>query len=116
MQLSYHSPIWFYPKPVDFRRQIDGLALLVADELSLNPTSGQLFVFRNRRANQLKLLWYDRNGFWLCCKRLEQGRFCFPKKHEQVMEVTRDQLSWLLSGLDFTAHRLLPDVQAKNMF
>ena len=113
MQLSYQTPIWFYPKPVDFRRQIDGLAILVADELSLNLLSGQLFIFCNRTANKLKLLWYDRNDFWLCYKRLEKGRFCFPKQNDHTMEVTRDQLSWLLSGLDFTQHALLPASNAK---
>ncbi|HLF66615.1 MAG TPA: IS66 family insertion sequence element accessory protein TnpB, partial [Gammaproteobacteria bacterium] len=116
MHLSYKTPIWLYPAPVDFRRQIDGLVMLIADQLSLQPTSGELFIFRNRQANKIKLLWYDRNGFWLCYKRLESGRLRFPKVSDEVLELSRDELSWLLSGLDFTAHAALPKVDARAFF
>lgn len=116
MQLSFKTPIWFYPEPVDFRRQIDGLALLVADELSLKPGSGELFVFRNRTGKRIKLLWYDGNGFWLCYKRLERGKLIFPAHATSVMELTRDQLMWLLSGLDIRAHPPLPDTHADYFF
>ena len=116
MQLSYKTPIWFYPEPVDFRKQIDGLSVLVADHLSLKPTSGELFIFRNRSAKKIKLLWYDENGFWLCYKRLERGRLRFPDQYGEVMELTRDQLSWLLSGLDFTNQTPLPRVSASYFY
>ncbi len=115
MQLSYKTPIWLYPDPVDFRKQIDGLVLLVADSLSLKPTSGELFVFRNRSAKKIKLLWYDENGFWLCYKRLERGRLIFPSG-DSVVELTRDQLSWLLSGLDFAKQSPLPTTSASYFF
>ena len=116
MQLSFTTPLWLYPTPVDFRKQIDGLVLLVADQLSLNPTSGELFIFRNRQANKIKLLWYDRNGFWLCYKRLEKGRLKIPKHVGEALELSRDQLSWLLSGLDFTQQATLPEIKASNFF
>jgi transposase len=116
MQLSYKTPIWLYPTPVDFRNQIDGLALLIADQLSLNPGSGELFIFYNRTGDKVKLLWYDRNGFWLCYKRLEKGRFSFPKKLNDAMELTRDQLSWLLSGLVWMKTSLLPTHEATHFF
>ena len=116
MQLSYKTPIWLYPTPVDFRNQIDGLVMLIADQLELSPVSGELFIFRNRRANKIKLLWYDRNGFWLCYKRLEQGKLRFPKINATVFELTRDELSWLLSGLDFTKQTLLSAVTATLSF
>jgi transposase len=116
MLLSFNAPIWLYPQPIDFRKQIDGLIILIADQLKLNPTSGQLFLFRNRSSNKIKILWWDRNGFWLCYKRLEQGRLIFPPVTEQVLEMTRDQLSWLLSGLDFAKQTLLPEVKAINFF
>ena len=116
MQLSFTTPLWFYPAPVDFRCQIDGLSVIVADQLSLTPTSGELFIFRNRSGNKLKLLWYDHNGFWLCYKRLEKGKLKFPKITDQAMELTRDQLSWLLSGLDFTKHKAMKEVQAKHFY
>ena len=116
MQLSYITPIWLYPKPVDFRKQIDGLVILIADQLSLAPTSGELFIFRNRQANKIKLLWYDSNGFWLCYKRLEKGKLKFPNYNDEVAELTRDQLGWLLSGLDFTQQQQLPKVTANNFY
>ncbi len=116
MQLSYHTPLWLYPTPVDFRRQIDGLVLLIASELGLSPTSGELFIFRNRTSNKLKLLWYDGNGFWLCYKRLEKGKLIFPKHNDRVMEITRDQLDWLLSGLDFSLQKQLPRIEATRFY
>ena len=116
MLLSFNAPIWFYPKPIDFRKQLDGLVILVSDHLQLNPASGQLFLFRNRTANKIKLLWWDRNGFWLFYKRLEKGRFQFPLINEYAIELTRDQLGWLLSGLDCMKHTLLPEINAKNFF
>lgn len=113
---NFNQPLWFYPKPVDFRRQIDGLVILIADQLTKNPTSGQLFIFRNRSANKIKLLWYDNNGFWLCYKRLEKGKLKFPSVRDDVMELTRAQLSWLLSGLDFTTLKELSAVNATEFF
>jgi transposase len=116
MFLSFNSKIWLYPTPIDFRRQIDGLVMLIADQLQLNPTSGQLFLFRNRHANKIKMLWWDRNGFWLCYKRLEKGSLKFPAIVDGVMELTTDQLAWLLSGLDFIKYALLPEVTASNFY
>ena len=102
--------------PVDFRKQIDSLIILVADHLKLNPTSGQLFLFRNRTAKKLKILWWDRNGFWLFYKRLEKGKLIFPEMNNEAIEMTRDQLCWLLSGLDYMKQILLPEVKATNFF
>lgn len=116
MELSYKTPIWLYPEPVDFRKQIDGLVILIADELSLNPTSGELFIFRNRQAKKIKLLWYDETGFWLCYKRLERGKLTFPKSADVVMEITRTELSWLLSGLDIQKQQPLPTTKAQHFF
>ncbi len=63
--------------PADFRRGIDGLARLATSELSGDPFSGSVFVFRNRRATSIKILVYDGQGFWLCQKRLSTGGFRF---------------------------------------
>lgn len=116
MQLSYKTPIWLYPESVDFRKQIDGLVLLIASELDAVPTNGELFIFRNRQGNKVKLLWYDYNGFWLCYKRLEKGRLKFPTHQSDVMTLTRDELNWLLTGLDFTSQPHLPAVTANKFF
>ncbi len=95
---------------------MDGLIMLISDHLKLNPSDGQLFLFRNRGANKIKLLWWDRNGFWLCYKRLEKGRFQFPEISCVAVKLTQEQLGWLLSGLDFTKHQLLPEVTANNYY
>lgn len=116
MLFSFNTPIWFCPKPVDFRKQIDGLVLLVADQLQMNPTSGQLFVFRNRSSNRLKLLWWDRNGFWLCYRRLEDDNLIFPPVNDGVMELSRDQLGWLLTGLNFMEHKSFSEIKASNFY
>ncbi len=116
MIFSMSEPMWFHPVPIDFRKQIDGLIVLVADQLALNPTSGQLFLFRDRTGKKIRMLWWDRNGFWLFYKRLEKGRMKFPSSMEPVMKLTRDQLSWLLSGLDCMSHVLLPEVNAINFY
>lgn len=112
----FNIPVWFYPKPIDFRKQQTGLVLLIADQLKLDPSSGQLFLFRNQHANKIKLLFWDRNGFWLCSKKLEQGRLKFPAIDDSAMQLTTDQLNWLLSGLDITKQRLLPEVRATNYY
>lgn len=111
-----NNTIWLYPKPIDFRKQIDGLTMLVADHLKLAPTSGSLFLFRNNRANKIKLLWWDRNGFWLCYKRLEKGKLKFPSGTANSMLLTKEQFSWLLSGLDIMKQQLLPEVKVTNFF
>ena len=90
--------------------------MLVSDHLKLNPTSGQLFLFHNRHANKIKVLWWERNGFWLCYKRLEQGLLKFPAHSEQVILLSPEQFNWLLSGLDFTKYELLPEVKATNFY
>jgi transposase len=116
MQLSYMMPIWLYPEPVDFRRQIDGLAILIADQLELNPLSGQLFIFHNKQKNKIKLLWHETNGFWLCYKRIEKGKLKFPDKQDKAMKLNRDQLSWLLSGLDFTKQKCTVLAETKYIY
>jgi transposase len=111
-----NGSIWLHPEPIDFRKQIDGIVILVADHLQLNPTSGQLFIFRDRTAKKIKMLWWDRNGFWLLYKRLEKGRMKFPPSKDIAMELTSDQLGWLLSGLDCLSHTQLPEVCVSNFY
>ena len=92
----------------DMRKAINGLSVLVEQAMGLNPFSGDLFVFCNRRQNIIKILYWDNNGFALWYKRLEKHRFKWPQLSEQVLSITRQQLSWLLSGLDLSsAHQRL---------
>jgi transposase len=75
LQLTPQSRIFLAVQPVDFRKGIDGLAALCRQTLAENPLGGAVYVFRNRTGTTLKLLAYDGQGFWLCTKRLSQGRF-----------------------------------------
>ena len=75
LQLTPQSRILLATEPVDFRKGIDGLAAVCRQVLREQPLSGAIFVFRNRAGTALKLLCYDGQGFWLCTKRLSQGRF-----------------------------------------
>ena len=86
---------------VDFRKGINGLAVLVEGMLHLDPFSEQLFVFCNRKRDKVKILYWERNGFCLWQKRLERARFKWPRKVEtDVMTLTGQQLNWLLDGYD----------------
>jgi transposase len=92
----------------DMRKAINGLSVLVEQAMGLNPFSGDLFVFCNRRQNIIKILYWDNNGFALWHKRLEEHRFKWPQRAEQVLTIDRKQLNWLLAGLDLTsAHQRL---------
>ena len=94
----------------DMRKAINGLSMLAQGTLELDPFSGHLFVFCNRRRKIIKILYWDRNGFAMWQKRLEREVFRWPKSREQVMEVSVRELRWLLEGLDFRtmkAHRRL---------
>jgi len=87
--------------PVDFRKAINGLSILVAEELALDPFSTHVFGFCNRRRDQVKLLVWERNGFVLWQKRLEKDRFPWPREEgEEILTVTGRELNWLLDGMD----------------
>lgn len=89
-------------KPVDFRKGMDGLAALVTAELRLEPFSGIVYVFRSKRADRVKLLFWDGTGVCLVTKRLEGGTFRPPRVEDGVMRLSPAQLSALLEGLDWS--------------
>src|SRR5262245_42638306 len=84
LQLTPQTRILLATEPVDFRKGIDGLAAVCRRVLTENPLSGTIFVFRNRAGTALKLLCYDGQGFWLCSKRLSQGRFTWWPQAESA--------------------------------
>ena len=100
MFLPAHTRIYLAVGSTDMRKAINGLSILVEDQLELNPFSGHLFVFCNRRRNMIKILYWDRNGFCLWQKRLEKHFFTWPESRQQVLQLDARQLSWLLEGLD----------------
>jgi len=92
----------------DMRKSINGLSIMAEQAMDLNPFSGDLFVFCNRRRNIIKILYWDRNGFCLWHKRLEEHRFRWPESEREVMAIDRNSLQWLLYGLDISdAHKKL---------
>ena len=92
----------------DMRKSINGLSLLVEEHFQLDLFSGSLFAFCNRSRNRVKILYWDRNGFCLWLKRLEQDTFRWPETESEVLEISRAALDWLLHGLDLRqAHRRL---------
>jgi transposase len=88
----------------DMRKSINGLSILVADQLELDPLSGHLFAFCNRKRDILKILYWDRNGFCLWHKRLEKDRFQWPESEQDVLDIHGYELTWLLDGLSLVQH------------
>ena len=89
-------------RPVDFRKGMDGLAALVQEELKADPFSGVIYVFRAKRADRVKLLFWDGTGVCLLAKRLEGSKFRWPRIEDGVMRLSPAQLSALLEGLDWS--------------
>ena len=99
MWLTGNLQIWLYGVPIDMRKSIDGLSIIVSEQLEKNPCSSEVFVFYNRGLNKLKILYWDKNGFCLWYKRLEKGRFFMPHMDKQAYFLSMEQLRWLLDGL-----------------
>lgn len=107
---SQNADVYLALGNTDLRNNIDGLALMVERKFKLDPFSKAFFVFCNRKKNKIKILYWDKNGFWLYYRRLEEGTFLWPdrKNHLYTRGVTMQQLYWLLDGLSLdesSAHR-----------
>jgi len=97
--------VFLRPGPTDMRKQINSLTALAQEEMRGAPGGGNLYAFCNRRRDLIKIVYWDRNGFCLWMKRLEKEKFRWPRTPEECMEITAEQLTWLLRGLDFrSAH------------
>lgn len=108
MPTSFSGNVYLAVGNTDMRKAINGLCILVEQAMELNPFSGDLFVFCNRKRTIIKILYWDHNGFCLWHKRLEKHRFKWPRSREEVIAIGARQLNWLLAGLDFTsAHQRL---------
>ena len=99
--LPANTRIWIAAGVTDLRRGFTGLSALVQTALEQDPLSGHVFVFRGRRGDLLKVLWFDGDGLCLLAKRLERGRFVWPKADSGTVSLTRAQLSMLLEGIDW---------------
>ena len=98
--IGQHTRVYIARDALDLRKQIDGLSLYVQEVLALDPLLAHVFVFRNRAGDKLKVLYWDSNGFCLLYKRLERGRFQWPRSDQLVLQCTLRELQWLLEGLN----------------
>lgn len=109
------GPVYLVSGVTDMRKSINGLSVIVADVLEMDPFSEAWFIFCNRGNDKLKILFWDTNGFWLYYRRLEKGRFKWPKPDKQgAIHISKQQLSWLLSGLSLEnprAHKALKNLE-----
>ena len=99
--LSSETQVWLASGATDMRRGFDGLALLVQETLKRDPHCGHLFVFRGKRGGLVKILWHDGQGMCLFAKRLDRGRFVWPRTEGEAVTVTTAQLGYLLEGIDW---------------
>jgi transposase len=99
--------LWYCPDPVDMRLGFDGLYALVVNRLKADPLSGHLFIFRNRAADRLKVLYWDGHGLCLWCQRLEAGRYHFPEPPAAgaSIELTGGAFQMILDGIDLSRVR-----------
>jgi transposase len=104
LPLSSQLRFYLYALPTDMRNSFDGLCGIVTNALMGNPTNGDVYMFINRRRDRIKLLVWDRSGFWLLYKRLEKGTFQLPTNpvNQPSIELSYDILLMLLEGIDIT--------------
>ncbi len=93
--------VWLATGHTDMRKGFGGLALLVQETLKRDPHSGNLFVFRGRRGDLIKVLWYDGQGLCLFSKRIDRGRFLWPSSADGTVSISTAQLGYLLEGIDW---------------
>jgi transposase len=99
--LPLGTRVWLAAGVTDMRKGMDGLAALVQTTLTENPFAGHLFVFRGKRGDLVKLLWWSRDGMNLYAKRLARGRFVWPQASSGTVHLTNAQLSMLVEGIDW---------------
>ncbi len=98
MLIPENIKIYLYTPPTDMRKSIDGLCVMISDVLKMNPADGHLFLFRSKGGNKMKAIYYEQNCFTLLYRRLEKGRFIFPKNADGQIEMTKTHFEWLLAS------------------
>lgn len=99
--LPVGTRVWLAAGVTDMRRGFDGLASIVQHRLEADPFSGHVFVFRGRKGDRIKVLWFSGDGMCMFIKRLESGRFIWPTAESGTIHLTPAQLSMLLEGIDW---------------
>lgn len=98
MLIPQELKTFFYLPPVDFRKSIDGLSIIVTEEMKASFAGTQIFLFRNKKGDKLKALHYSHHCFSLIYCRLEKGKWIFPRGESGHLELTQEHLKWLLSS------------------
>lgn len=117
LRLTPQAPVYLALGVTDLRNNIDGLSLIVEKTFRLDPFSNSMFVFCNRKRDKIKILLWDKNGFWLYYRRLETGTFHWPGKedYKRVLPITQQQLSWILDGLHLNEPSAHKEVLMRKM-
>ena len=102
LMLASNVRVYLASEPVDMRKSFNGLLTVTTQTLKADVYTGSLFIFSNRKRNRLKILYWDGSGLWVFAKRLEQGRFSWPKglQSRKKVSLTAEALQLLLSGID----------------
>lgn len=111
-----YDKVYLAAEFVDMRKSIDGLAAIVQECFMLDPFSSSIFVFCNKKCDRIKILRWEHNGFWLYFRRLEKGRFKWPKVNSSgTIVIGVRELNWLLSGLSIEQKQAHPKLDAKSV-
>ena len=108
------SKVYIAYGTTDFRKQIDSLCIEIKSKFHLNPYEKAAFIFCNKKRNSIKVLCYDKNGFILAQKKLldtEKMKFQWPRNSSEMKNITREQLSWLLSGLKINPEKCFKEIE-----
>ena len=109
------SKIYLIPEPVDFRKSVDGLTMIIQEILKMDPMEKACFMFSNKQHDKIKIIEWDFNGFWLAYKRLEGEKFKWPKSAEPVIPISREQYNWLMNGLNIDQRDGFSQVLARKV-
>lgn len=117
LRMTPSCPVYLAVGPTDLRNNIDGLIIKIKYQFNLDPFQAALFVFCNKSRNKLKIIFWDKNGFWLYYRRLDSGTFNWPQKtdNKKTLAVTEQQLSWILDGLSMDQKGSHPEVLARKL-
>jgi transposase len=108
LKFDIEAAIYLRTGATDMRKSINGLSAIVANDMELDPFGSGYFVFCNKSRHLMKIIYWDRTGFALWYKRLEENKFPWPMQDEDVQKITPKQMEWLLAGIDFfKAHKRL---------
>jgi len=117
LSLPESTKVFVSLAPVDMRKSINGLSALILDVFEQSPQSMHLFLFYNKSRDKVKLIFWNKNGFVLYYKRLDKGKFKFSRTAvDNTIEITSDQLQWLLAGLDFQLMREFNEINYSHYY